>query len=66
MAFLLSRGMIVVYDTSPTTIMLQESLRSKHGFGSCSEELYGMAMRGGYGFYAIPEVLQAEVFVSGA
>src|SRR5580704_10989590 len=58
---------MVAYDTSHTTIMLQEVIRCKHGFGSADSvgKNSGHCDEGGHGFDAVPEVLQAEVFVGG-
>src|SRR5580704_15148319 len=58
---------MVAYDTSHTTIMLQEVIRCKHGFGSADSvgKDSGHGDEGGHGFDAVPEVLQAEVFVGG-
>src|SRR5258708_5788756 len=60
-------GINVVYDTSHATIMLQEVIRCKQGFGSADAvgKDSGHGDEGGHGFDAVPEVLQAEVFVGG-
>src|SRR5260370_14066055 len=60
-------GINVVYETSHATIMLQEVIRCKRRCGSDDAvgKDSGTGDGGGHGFDAVPEVLQAEVFVGG-
>src|SRR5260370_22924218 len=60
-------GINVVYETSHATIMLQEVIGCKRMFGSADAvgKDSGHGDEGGHGFDAVPEVLQAEVFVGG-